>query len=93
MEKYKLNKEIILHKNKENYLFLAYDTKNGIIFELNETAFFILDFCRKKRNFEEIIKKIEKNYSISNKQKLIKDVKKSIQIFLKKKILKKDEIF
>lgn len=65
---------------------VIFDSEKSLVYTLNETATFIFNKVLLKKNEEEIVKSIVKEYSV-DQPKAIKDISEAIEDMVKKRIL------
>ncbi len=83
-KKYRINKDMIAQKIQGNEVI--FDSEKSLVYTLNETATFIFNKVLLKKNEEEIVKSIVKEYSV-DQPKAIKDISEAIEDMVKKRIL------
>jgi hypothetical protein len=80
----KIKKDVLIQKMGDSYV--AYDNETSTLHELNETGFLILSRIEKKKNKQEIIKKIVRKYKVS-KNKAEGDYEEFVEVLKTKDLI------
>lgn len=80
--------EVVLKGDGEP--FVAYDAETGVVLEINETAFRILEFCDLPRRSVDVVRMLENQFEgVPSREVVESDVQSIISILCEKGFLSK----
>ena len=83
---YRHKSEVVLKGDSEP--FVAYDAEAGVVLEINETAFRVLEFCDRPRSAADVVWMLERQFEGAPSREIIKsDVQSIIGVLCEKGFL------